>query len=210
MKRISILLILVVSIVGMISCSPTLFDLTISSTEGGLVAEPGEGTFSYDEGTVVNLTAEADECYHFVGWTGNAGNIANINATSTSIIMNSDYSITASFEGDAVAFPDPNLESVIREAIGKPMGPIYCVDLKGLTYIYATSSNITDLTGLEHCTSLTILHLANNKITDISPLVNNEGLSNGDSVQLVANPLNPDSIDIYIPQLEARGVTVYY
>jgi len=29
-------------------------------------------------------------------------------------------------------------------------------------------------------------------------------------VVLLGNPLSPDSINIYIPQLEARGVTVYY
>ena len=210
MKRFSVFLITAALVGGIVGCDGESYALVIASTEGGSVTMPGEGTFTYEEGTVVNLSAEVDECYHFVSWTGNVSNIAHINATSTNIIMNSHYSITANFEEHTVVFPDPNLESAIRESIGEPIGPIYCVDLKGLTYLYAITSNITDLTGLEYCTSLTILHLANNHITDISPLVNNEGLSNGDYVQLVANPLSPDSINIYIPQLEARGVTVYY
>jgi len=39
--------------------------------------------------------------------------------------------------------------------------------------------------------------------------VDNEGLSEGDRVYLMGNPLSSDSINIYIPQLRARGVTVY-
>jgi hypothetical protein len=55
-----------------------------------------------------------------------------------------------------------------------------------------------------------MLDLWDNQIGDISPLVDNEGLSTGDEVYLSENPLSPDSINIYIPQLEARGVTVEY
>jgi Leucine-rich repeat (LRR) protein len=52
--------------------------------------------------------------------------------------------------------------------------------------------------------------LHNNQISDISPLVDNEGISEGDTVDLDENPLSSDSINIYIPQLEARGVNVDY
>jgi len=74
------------------------YDLTTSSTASGSVTMPGEGTFTYDEGEVVNLLAEAEEGYQFVNWTGNVGTIANINAASTTITMNGSYSITANFE----------------------------------------------------------------------------------------------------------------
>jgi hypothetical protein len=40
--------------------------------------------------------------------------------------------------------------------------------------------------------------------------VENEGLGEGDAISLNDNPLSDDSINIYIPQLEARGVTVNY
>jgi hypothetical protein len=46
------------------------YDLTMSSTAGGSVTAPGEGTFTYIEGTEVNLVAEAEEGYRFVNWTG--------------------------------------------------------------------------------------------------------------------------------------------
>jgi hypothetical protein len=39
--------------------------------------------------------------------------------------------------------------------------------------------------------------------------VKNKGLGTGDQIYLWGNPLNSDSINVYIPELEARGVTVY-
>ena len=74
------------------------FDLTISSTAGGTVTAPGEGTFTYDQGTGVNLVAEAEEGYRFVNWTGDVDAIAHVDAASTNITMNSGYAITANFE----------------------------------------------------------------------------------------------------------------
>jgi hypothetical protein len=77
---------------------PVQYDLTISSTAGGSVSTPGEGTHTYDEGTVVNLVATSDAYHHFVNWTGNVSTIANVNAATTNITMNGVYSITANFE----------------------------------------------------------------------------------------------------------------
>jgi len=73
------------------------FVLTTSSTAGGSVTEPGEDTFTYDAGTVVDLVAEAALGYHFVEWTGNISTIANINAAETTITMSGNYFITANF-----------------------------------------------------------------------------------------------------------------
>jgi hypothetical protein len=73
------------------------YDLTINSTDGGGVITPGEGTFTYDAGTVVDLVAEAEESYHFVQWTGNISTIADVYAAETTITMNGHYSITANF-----------------------------------------------------------------------------------------------------------------
>ena len=73
------------------------YDLTISSTEGGSVTTPGEGTFTYDGGTVADLVAEADEGYRFENWTGDVDTIADINAATTTITMQGDYTITANY-----------------------------------------------------------------------------------------------------------------
>ncbi len=71
--------------------------LTIGSTEGGEVTAPGEGTFTYDAGTVVELVAEADEGYRFMEWTGDVDHVTDVTAASTTVTMNSGYTITASF-----------------------------------------------------------------------------------------------------------------
>ena len=73
------------------------YDLSIHSTGGGSVTEPGEGVVTYDEGTVVNLVAEPDEGYLFVNWTGDVDTIADVYDASTTTTMNGHYSITANF-----------------------------------------------------------------------------------------------------------------
>jgi len=150
---------------------PIQYTLTISSTAGGSVTTPGEGVFTRNAGTVVNLAATPASDYAFVNWTGNVGSIANVNAAYTTITMNGNYSITANFElGDWVFFPDPNLESALREAIGRPTGRIYKSDLEGLTSLSASYRGITNLTGLEYCINLRSLDLHGNQISDISAL----------------------------------------
>jgi hypothetical protein len=77
--------------------APTEYSLTISSTPGGSVTIPGEGTFTRAEGTVVDLVAILDEGYQFGEWTGDVGTIADVYAATTTITMDGNYSITASF-----------------------------------------------------------------------------------------------------------------
>jgi hypothetical protein len=81
-----------------IACTPTTqYDLTISSTAGGNVTEPGEGIFPYNAGTVVTLVATPDAGYHFVEWTGDVGDVAHVEDATANITMNDDYTITANF-----------------------------------------------------------------------------------------------------------------
>ena len=83
-------------------------------------------------------------------------------------------------------------------------------NLASLTELSLWDNQISDISPLTNLTSLMFLSLGGNQISNISPLVDNEGLSEGDEINLTGNPLNSDSINIYIPQLAARGVTVYY
>jgi len=89
--------------VGLVGCAGeqapevTRYNLTVSSAEGGSVTTPGEGTFTYDEGKVINLVAKPDEDYRFVNWTGDIGEIADVEDATTTITMKDDYSVTATF-----------------------------------------------------------------------------------------------------------------
>jgi uncharacterized repeat protein (TIGR02543 family) len=100
MNRISSFLVVAALIAGMAGCvsSPSQYNLTISSTEGGEIGALGQGTFACYEGTTVSLVAAPATGYRFVNWTGDVDTIANTNAASTTITMNGDYSVTANFE----------------------------------------------------------------------------------------------------------------
>jgi len=78
-------------------------DLTISSSEGGSVTTPGEGTLTYDTGTMVDLNATANAGYEFANWTGDVDTVADADDPVTTITINGDYSITANFARYMVA-----------------------------------------------------------------------------------------------------------
>lgn len=77
--------------------SAARYDLTISSTAGGSVTKPGEGTFTYDAGEVVQLKASPDDGYQFDEWTGDVSTVADVNDATTTITMDGAKSITAIF-----------------------------------------------------------------------------------------------------------------
>ena len=110
-----------------------------------------------------------------------------------------------------VHIPDRNLRNAIEQVLGKAQGATITVpDMETLDVLDATNKNITDLTGLEYAIHLTELVLQNNSISDLSPLLANTGLRNGDKLNLKANPLSDLSIKTIIPILQSRGVTVEF
>ena len=89
-------------------------------------------------------------------------------------------------------------------------------DLIYLSRLDLSNNQISDISPLRELTNLggsamsyPNLDLRGNQITDIEPLVANPGLFDA-TVDLRDNPLSPESINVYIPQLEARGVEVLW
>ena len=93
------------------------YDLTISSTEGGHVTAPGEGTFTYWAGDIERLIAEPDDGYRFVDWTGDVDTVSHLDEAVSTITIVGHHSITANFEkrlcvgegvrsGSITAWPD--------------------------------------------------------------------------------------------------------
>lgn len=125
-----------------------------------------------------------------------------------------------------IRLEDVNLDSNLITDIS------YLPNISKLTSIYLSKNQITDISILASAHNLEILYLDYNKITniqvlagpsnldlvdlrynqitDISPLVNNDDLGTGDEIRLTGNPLSEESINDYIPQLQARGVKVVY
>ena len=82
--------------------------------------------------------------------------------------------------------------------------------LTQLTWLYLGGINITDLSFLSNLTNLETLGLEYNSISDLSPLVANTGLGEGDTIYVKENPLSYLSIHTHIPALQNRGVTVEF
>ncbi len=72
---------------------------------------------------------------------------------------------------EVVKFPDPNLEKVIREAIGKQTGNIFESDVERITSLTAENKGIQSLEGIQNLINLMQLNIPyNDGIKDITPL----------------------------------------
>ena len=111
--------------------------LTISSTSGGSVSSPGEGSFEYDNGTDVSIQATAADNYYFINWTGTAvtaGKVANPNAAGTTVAVDASYTVRANFgQQDGVA---PTLAN-LAPASGSIQAP-----LDSLIVLHVTDAGI--------------------------------------------------------------------
>lgn len=79
-----------------------------------------------------------------------------------------------------------------------------------LRTLYLDNNQISDISHLDKLYMVYTLSLSDNQITNIAPLVDNPGLGSYDELYLYNNPLDSMSINVYIPELEARGVNVNY
>jgi len=72
------------------------YTLTIDSGDGG-TTQPSQGTYDYDCGRLVEITATPDSGYEFTDWSGNVPS-GYENDNPLIFTMNSDRSITANFK----------------------------------------------------------------------------------------------------------------
>ena len=79
--------------------------------------------------------------------------------------------IFAQNQPQVVEIPDPNLRSALREALSLSSNQrITQARMRSLTNLSADRRGIKDLTGLEHATNLTFLHVGYNEIRNLQPL----------------------------------------
>ena len=90
--------------------------LEISAATGGAVTNPGEGVFTYLTAKSLPVAASPDPDGSFFAWTGtavDAGKVADRYASSTNVLVDARYTLTALFRGPHVAienferFSDP-------------------------------------------------------------------------------------------------------
>ena len=63
--------------------------------EGGGSTDPTVGEHTYNEGTVVDITATPADGYQFVNWEGD---VANSNSATTTVTIDGNKTVTANFE----------------------------------------------------------------------------------------------------------------
>jgi len=198
----------IIFIMILLSCDkdPIIYTLTTSANpaNGGTVSP---STQQYDEGKTATITATASSEYLFQSWSGATGSI-----NSTSVVMNSDKSVTANFvkkkyaltiavEGEgtvtekvikAGADTDYNSGTIV-ELTAVPSGEWLFVEWKG------------DVTGTENPTQITIDNPKNitavfrdtksNDIIEFSFLKNN----NTNLAEDLIFEINDDTIYKYVP-----------
>jgi M6 family metalloprotease-like protein/uncharacterized repeat protein (TIGR02543 family) len=94
------------------------YTLTIAAGAGG-TTDPAPGNYTHDSGTQVQVTARPDSGYQFSGWTGDATGAT----TSITITMDSDKSITATFEPKPKGDDDGGGCFIATSAYGSPIHP---------------------------------------------------------------------------------------
>ena len=84
-------------------------------------------------------------------------------------------------------------------------------NFKKLERIQARATGMSDISAAQYIPKFYIFELSWNKIRDLTPLVNNPGVTGKwDVLQVVGNPLSYPAIYTQIPALQARSVKVYY
>jgi hypothetical protein len=93
------------------------FTLAVSSSIGGSIVQPGEGKLLVDKGETVQLVAEATSGFVFSRWVGSAvdaGKVADPTASTTEVLVDTDYTLHADFISTATAFLEQNGQVTIE------------------------------------------------------------------------------------------------
>jgi hypothetical protein len=135
LKRMSILLIALMLIVGVVSCEDggeAEYKLTMAvSPAGSGTATDLTRSSPYTEGTNVDVQAVAADCYQFVNWSAPAGIFGNPNAATTTFTTPAQkVTVTANFESAPERDPERVTLNILirsgdeREDIGDYIGDL--------------------------------------------------------------------------------------
>jgi hypothetical protein len=168
------------------------YNLSINSTEGGSVTTPGEGTFNYTAGTVVDLVATPDAGYKFIDWTGDVDTIADVNAAATNVTVYGDYSITANFmvvEAGDVGIKAGDWIKLKYTITGLPAGQLYpewlkfeFLSIEGTIATVRFTLHLSD--GTEQSNNATVDVVAGSEVPGLAGIVISANLTTGDSVYI--------------------------
>lgn len=93
------------------------------------------------------------------------------------ILLSFSVSVSAADQLQQIVFSDPNLEAVVRDAVGKRSGLLTVEDALRLKRLDASECQISDLSGIERLQNLEYLNLRGNNIADLTPLAQLKNLT---------------------------------
>lgn len=128
-----------------------------------------------------------------------------------SVLLISMLVMPAGATSPHVTFADVNLERAVRDAIGKPLGPLSEQDVAGLVTLHANSRRIASLEGIEKLVGLKELVLVCNDIDSVDQLTQLRNLRLVDlrfNTKLDASKGSPARRTL--DALTWRGIRVYY
>lgn len=114
----------------------------------------------------IQTTAFYENEFHFSNITPANAGINNYDPVLCDTVVNGQ----PFDDNEVVNIPDQKLLNVVRQAINKPSGTIYYLDVKDLHYLDASVQSISSLVGMQYFTGLDSINLEVNQLSDISPL----------------------------------------
>ena len=170
-----------------------LRDLSDGSAREGVsvtfVVTAGDGTLSVER-TETDDNGRAESTLTLGPNLG--ANTVEVSAAGYTVIFNA-------VAGSAMDIPDPNLRAALETTLrGAPDNLIVSAEIATLTRFEAPHVGIRNLMGLEDATNLTVLDLAGNNISDISPVA---GLTKLISLDLGKNSISDISAVVGLTNL---------
>jgi hypothetical protein len=174
---------------------PNEYTLTVEAPDGKGSTIPATGSFSYTyvPGEERAISARADTYYHFVEWSGTAveaGKVADPASSATTVELDGDYTLRATFVVDMPGFKDAALKAEVVRELGVEDPNV--LDMLRLTTLDARGKGITDLSGLEYAENLTWLYVQDNQIANLDAL---SSLTSLERLYLSDNPLELSAFD---------------
>ena len=172
------------------------FDVTVTFTEAVSGFEQAELSLTPNTAgaAIAGWVVSSDNTTYTATITPTTSGTVTLNvaaSVATDVANNPNTAATAqtvTIQATVVTFTDTNLAAVVREGLGLDANaPITSVVLLRLTTLYATNSEISNLSGLEYATNLTALDLGWNSVSDIEPL---SGLTNLTTLNLRSNQIS--------------------
>ena len=138
--------------------------------------DPDNDTLTYTVSSSATSTATVSVSGSQVTITAVAAGSATVTVTANDGTLTTTQTISVTVNAavpEETWMSDANLRAGVREALGlRPGESLTKLALQGLTELSITESSLSDLSGLEHATNLSVLVLHQNQIDDITPLQN--------------------------------------